>query len=106
MKIFSLFALASTTVASFERKPTGGIRPCDYFRRTARVEFKGPVQGTITFVSTSCGGQGVTMKGSLRLRNMKEDTELPWHVHQLGKITRNCDSTGDPFNPYNAPSGS
>ena len=105
MKIFALFTLASFT-SGFERKPTGGLRPCDFFRRTAKVEFKGAVQGTINLVSTSCGGKGVSMKGKLTVRSMKDEGELQWHVHQLGTITRKCDQTGEPFNPYRAPSGS
>ena len=98
--------LLAASVVAFERKPTGGIRPCDFYRRTAKVEFKGAASGTISFISTSCGGKGVTMKGEIKLRNMKVDQELEWHIHELGIITRKCDSTGQIFNPFSAPSGS
>ena len=104
MKVFAMLTLATFT-SGFERKPTGGLRPCDFFRRTAKVEFKGAVQGTINFVSNSCGGKGVSMKGQLKVRSIKDEAELQWHVHQLGTITRKCDQTGEPFNPYDAPSG-
>ena len=53
--------LLAASVVAFERKPTGGIRPCDFYRRTAKVEFKGAASGTISFVSTSCGGKGTVL---------------------------------------------
>ena len=107
MKVFLVLALVNIiNGAKFNPKPSNGMRPCDFYRRSARVEFKGAVSGAIVFTSTSCGGKGVEMRGTLKVRNLKGEHKLNWHIHELGSITKQCDQTGPPFNPFNAPSGS
>jgi len=116
MKLFAF--LAGAALAEFNGQPTGGERPCEFYKMTATAIFDhgstedvgaamyngaSQVTGTVTLTQSSCGG-GVHFEGTI---NGLADGKHGWHVHTLGNSAAGCGKsfTGGHWNPFNAPLG-
>lgn len=116
MKLLPFFAAAA--LADYNGKPTGGDRPCNFYKMTATAIFDNgftenvdgalfdgfnKVTGTIDLVQDSCSGT-VSITGTL---NGLSDGEHGWHVHTLGNAQGGCGKpfTGGHWNPFGADEG-
>lgn len=100
-----------TVQSTFDKDPTDGKRPCDYYTFVAEADFTvgaGPANGKVTFTQSSCKESGVKINGLLSLKGkMNGKKKFGWHIHEFGSTANGCGDgeTGGHFNPWNAPAG-